>query len=234
MNVLLLAAGYGKRLRQLTKSTPKCLIKVDEETMLDFWIKKINDINFDKIYINTHYLHEQVYTQLKKYKNIDIKILYEKKLLGTSGTIFKNLNYFKDNDLLVIHCDNFTNFDISKLIEVNKMKPKKCIMTMLTFDTNKPKDSGIVIKNSENILENYFEKKNGNYGNEANAAIYILSRKFFEDKKYIVFYNSFNFAKEVIPNLIGEVYVYKTDDFFIDIGDQESLKIARNRASSLK
>ena len=181
MNVLLLAAGYGKRLRQLTKSTPKCLIKVDEETMLDFWIKKINDINFDKIYINTHYLHEQVYTQLKKYKNIDIKILYEKKLLGTSGTIFKNLNYFKDNDLLVIHCDNFTNFDISKLIEVNKMKPKKCIMTMLTFDTNKPKDSGIVIKNSENILENYFEK-NGNYGNEANAAIYILSRKFLKIK----------------------------------------------------
>ena len=41
MNVLLLAAGYGKRLRQLTKSTPKCLIKVDEETMLDFWIKKL-------------------------------------------------------------------------------------------------------------------------------------------------------------------------------------------------
>ena len=32
----------------------------------------------------------------------------------------KNLNYLKDNDLLVIHCDNFTNFDISKLIEVNK------------------------------------------------------------------------------------------------------------------
>ena len=62
-------------------------------------------------------------------------------------------------------------------------------MTMLTFNTNKPQDSGIVIKNSENILENYFEKETGNYGNEANAAIYILSKKFliiFHLKKHIL------------------------------------------------
>ena len=40
MNVLLLAQLW-QRLRQLTKSTPKCLIKVDEETMLDFGLKKL-------------------------------------------------------------------------------------------------------------------------------------------------------------------------------------------------
>ena len=153
--------------------------------------------------------------------------MYEKNLLGTSGTIFKNKNFFKDDDLLVIHCDNYTNFDLNKLINAHKNRPDGCLITMLTFETNKPKESGIIQKNNKNILTHYFEKKDLNIGNEANAAIYVISKEIFNNLNNIDIYKSYNFAEEVIPKLIGKIYIYKTDEFFIDIGDEKSLNIAR-------
>ncbi len=227
MNVLILAAGYGKRLGKLTIHKPKCLIEINKLTILDIWIKKIENIKIDKIYINTHYLHTQVEQHLKNYNYSNIFQLYEKNLLGTSGTIFKNKNFFKDDDLLVIHCDNYTNFDLNKLINAHKNRPDGCLITMLTFETNKPKESGIVQKNNKNILTNYFEKKNLNIGKEANAAIYVISKEIFNNFNNIEIYKSYNFAEEVIPKLIGKIYIYKTDEFFIDIGDEKSLNIAR-------
>ena len=227
MNVLILAAGYGKRLGKLTSNKPKCLIEINKLTILDIWIKKIENIKANKIYINTHYLHRQVKEHLKNYNNSNIFQLYEKNLLGTSGTIFKNINFFKDDDLIVIHCDNYTNFDLSKLINAHKSRPDQCLITMLTFDTNKPKESGIVKKNNKNILTKYFEKVDLDIGTEANAAIYIISKKIFNNFSKSEIYKSYNFAEEVIPKLIGKIYIYKTDEFFIDIGDEKSLKIAR-------
>ena len=42
---ILLSAGYGTRLKPLTNKTPKCLIKIKDETILDFWIKKLIKAN---------------------------------------------------------------------------------------------------------------------------------------------------------------------------------------------
>ena len=69
MNVLILAAGYGKRLGKLTINKPKCLIEINKLTILDIWIKKIENIKINKTFINTHYLHKQVEEHLKNYNN---------------------------------------------------------------------------------------------------------------------------------------------------------------------
>ena len=46
---------------------------------------------------------------LKNYKS-NIKLLNEKKLLGTAGTLRKNFNKLKNSDLMFIHCDNYSEF----------------------------------------------------------------------------------------------------------------------------
>jgi mannose-1-phosphate guanylyltransferase len=230
LNALILSAGYGKRLGNKTLNTPKCLIKINKIPMLDIWLSKLENLNLKKIYINSHYLHKQVSDHLKKNKNKNIVMLHEKKLLGTSGTIFKNYKLFMNDDLLVIHCDNYTNFNLSALIRAHKKKPRYCLLTMLTFKTNKPCESGIVLKNKKKILIKYFEKTKNIFGFEANAAIYVISKNFFYDDIFSKCKKTFNFAEEVIPKILKRVFIYKTNKFYIDIGDRISLNLARKWA----
>lgn len=227
MNVLLLSAGYGTRLKEITTKIPKCLVRIGKEAIIDIWLNKLKKIHLNRIFINTHYKHKLVEKHLKdNIKNFNIEILYEEKLLGTAGTLYENLNDFKYNDLMVIHCDNFTNFDLNDLINAHKKRPKKCEISMLTFKTSKPTQSGIVITDKNKILKEYYEKPDCPPGNIANAAIYILSKKFLNEK-YSEFGGYKDFASEVIPKLTNKIFTYKTDDFFIDIGDTTSLNIAK-------
>ena len=74
MKALLLSAGFGKRLGSITKIQPKCLVKVKGTPILEIWIEKLYQLNIEEIFINTHYLSEQVENFLKRYHNQNIKI----------------------------------------------------------------------------------------------------------------------------------------------------------------
>ena len=59
IKALLLSAGFGTRLRPLTLNTPKCLVKINGKTILQYWLTKLEDIGVESILINTHYLLEE-------------------------------------------------------------------------------------------------------------------------------------------------------------------------------
>ena len=96
MNALLLAGGYGKRLKKVTKHTPKCLLPINGVPLLGFWIKTLLSLRINKILINTHYKSDQVkkFINIQKYRK-KIILKHEKKLLGTAGTIYKNIGFLK-------------------------------------------------------------------------------------------------------------------------------------------
>mgnify|MGYP001184494606 CR=1 FL=1 len=218
MQSLILSAGYGKRLLPLTSKTPKCLIKIKNKPMLGFWIKKLETIGIKKKYINTHYLSNRVSGYVNRYyKNHKIKILYEENLLGTAGTIIKNINYFKGQDLIIIHCDNYCLDNLIKLIQFHKSRPKECLMTMLTFKSQNFRNVGIIKHNNKNIITKFYEKKNIRYGNLANGGIYIISPELIEiiNKK---FFFAKDFTKDIIPKILGKIYMYQTKKYFVDIG----------------
>ena len=227
MNALILSAGYGKRLRPYTLIKPKCLIKVKGKPILSIWIEKLIKINTKKIYINTHYHHKQVENYLKKKKlNIKLKTLYEPSLLGTAGTLIKNMKYFLNSNLLLAHCDNYFLESLSKMITFHHNRPKKYLMTMMAFKTTEPENCGILKEKNNSIIE-YFEKKKGDNGNLANGAIYILSPEMlriildnFSDAK--------DFSNDIIPFITKYIYVYKTKFFFQDIGSIRNLNQINN------
>ena len=66
MNALILSAGYGKRLKPITLTKPKCLIRIKGKPIISLWIERLIKINTKKIYVNTHYQHKQVESYLKK------------------------------------------------------------------------------------------------------------------------------------------------------------------------
>ena len=104
MKSMILAAGYGKRLGNLTKDTPKPLIEVKGKALIDFHIDKLIAIGCEKIVINVHYLAEKIinHVSAKYIDAIDIIFSHEENILGTGGGIKNAVKHFDQDDFLVI------------------------------------------------------------------------------------------------------------------------------------
>ena len=228
IRALLLSAGFGKRLRPLTLYKPKCLMEIDKKPILEHWLDKLENINIDRILINTHYLSNQVDDFLDNYyfKNYKIEKFHEKELLGTAGTLIANYKFFLNYTGMIIHSDNYTKMNLIDFVKSHNKRPKNCLITMLTFKTNRPNSCGIVELDSEGVVQSFHEKVSSPPGNIANGAIYLFDNDFLE---WLIenHPNACDFSTEVIPFLLGRIYTYHTNDKYIDIGTIEALKEAR-------
>ena len=89
---LLLAAGLGTRLGNITTKVPKCLVKVQGKTMLDYWLDKLEAAGCEEVLVNTHYKAEMVENHISHRKKCNMKVTtkFENQLLGTGGTLLAN------------------------------------------------------------------------------------------------------------------------------------------------
>ena len=81
---LILAAGYGTRLGELTKDTPKPLVNLFGKPLIYFVIERLKRFGVTKIYVNTHYLADKMDRYFKE-NNLDVEIetVYEEEILNT-------------------------------------------------------------------------------------------------------------------------------------------------------
>jgi len=121
MRALILAAGLGTRLKPLTDSIPKALIKIREFTLLELQIRKLQTEGFDKIIINVHHFSEQIkeYLERKNYFNCSITISDEsQKLLETGGGLKKAAHFFSDGKpFLVCNVDILSDISLKKIMD---------------------------------------------------------------------------------------------------------------------
>ena len=104
--LLILCAGFGKRMLDLTYDKPKPLLKVKNTPILENTINFFQNIGCNEIFINTHYLHKNIETYvLKKYKNYPINLVYEPSILGTGGAIKNIFNYTNNQNICVVNSD---------------------------------------------------------------------------------------------------------------------------------
>jgi mannose-1-phosphate guanylyltransferase len=232
MNAILLAAGFGTRLMPLTSNTPKCLMPINNKPLLQIWLEILSKSKIEKFLINTHYLYEDVDNFIKNscYKN-KCTVVYEKKLLGTAGTLINNISFTENKDCMLIHADNYCLANITEFINAHNNRPSNCLMTMMIFETTTPESCGIVKLDSMNRVIEFHEKKINVTSNLANGAVYILSRELINllNTKYK---KNTDFSTDIIPKLIGKIYAYKTDETFIDIGTPETYKSANSLPKS--
>ncbi|TGL44323.1 NTP transferase domain-containing protein [Leptospira perdikensis] len=88
MNAFVLAAGFGKRMGSLTENTPKPLLKIQGVSLLDYSLYLLDQWKISKVWINTHYLGEQIKIHVQNFKRYPVEVLEEKeKILGTAGGI---------------------------------------------------------------------------------------------------------------------------------------------------
>ena len=106
---LILCAGYGERLKPLTLTQPKPLLKIDKITLLENCINLIQFLGIEKVIINTFYLKEKIENFINEKKfNLDIKIINDgKKILNTGGGILNMMNSSNEEDFLILNPQNF-------------------------------------------------------------------------------------------------------------------------------
>ncbi len=226
MKTIILAAGLGTRLRPLTDNIPKCLVPIKGKPLLLIWLEKLKDAGIKYFLINTHYLSEKVNNFLSKSSFYsDCFIVHEQNLLGTAGTLLANIHFSENQDLILLHADNYCLADFNEFIKAHKLRPKNCLLTMMTFRTDTPKSCGIVEVDEQKIVVGFYEKVDNPPGNLANGAVYILSTEFLEILKENFSYAT-DFSTEILPHFINKIYTYETHDIFIDIGTIESYKKA--------
>ena len=121
---MIFAAGMGTRLKPLTDTMPKAMVKVGGKPLIERVIYKLRDNGFDHIVVNVHHFSQQIIDYLKENDNfgLDIRISDEtEKLLDTGGGLRKAVNMFNFRLPILIHnVDILSNVDLAKFYALDE------------------------------------------------------------------------------------------------------------------
>ena len=144
--VLILCAGFGKRLNPITLKKPKPLLEIKNVTVLEKNINLIKELGINKIIINTFYLKEQFSNFIKNNNlNVDIQIVEDgENILDTGGGILNMINNSSEDDFMVFNPDTIWSKDyhneILRMEEIYFSKKLENILLLvnkkLSFDQN--------------------------------------------------------------------------------------------------
>jgi MurNAc alpha-1-phosphate uridylyltransferase len=99
---MVLAAGFGVRMRPLTLDTPKPLLKVGGRTMLDLAIDHLVQAGMRRVVVNTHYLAENIARHVQTRDDIEIVISHEPQILDTGGGMKNARACFGDKPFIAL------------------------------------------------------------------------------------------------------------------------------------
>ena len=117
IKVLILAGGEGRRLRPLTRYTPKPLVKISEKSVLQILVENLINYNFTEINVSTNYLANKISSHLKiLFPKMNFKFLKETKPLGTAGPISK-IKTKTCKYILLINADIITKINFDNFID---------------------------------------------------------------------------------------------------------------------
>lgn len=228
MKALILAAGFGTRLGALTKETPKALVRVGDRTIIDHNIRKLLEIGVKEILVNTHHLAEQIEVFLNEQAYpAEISTVFEPELLGTAGTLKRNVDFFGIDDFIVMHGDNYFTSDLKLFVSAHAKRSTDAEMTMATFETKHPEFCGTVVTDNAGVVTEFQEKIKNSRSLKANAAIYIFSQL---AKQQIVNLSAeeHDISLHLIPKMLGKIQSHPLAGDFIDIGTPLGLIQATN------
>jgi N-acetyl-alpha-D-muramate 1-phosphate uridylyltransferase len=125
MKAMILAAGKGTRMGEMTESIPKVLVDINGKSLLRHAVEKCTAAGFDEIIVNVHHFADMVEEEISRLNKLGFRISVSderKKLLETGGGLFKARDFFDDEPFLVYNSDIITDFPVADLLSLHKLK----------------------------------------------------------------------------------------------------------------
>ncbi len=189
MKAMILAAGLGTRMGELTRNKPKALFPVNGVPMLELVIERLKKQGIKKFLVNVHHFGDEVIAYIEKNDRfgVDIQISDERdELLDTGGAIRKAKEFFRGNEPVLIHnVDVLSNLNLNDLIRHHQKTN-----TLVTLVVRKRKSGRALLFDDEMQLTGWADLKNKifkwvsgpveNFETFAYSGIYLANPDFAE------------------------------------------------------
>lgn len=221
IDAVLMAGGKGVRLRPLTESTPKPLLKLGDKAIIDYNVDTLIDYGVKNISATVNYLGEQIIDHFKELrKGIRVKCVKEPRFLGTIGSI-KFVDMFENDVILVMNSDLFTNIDYEDFYLHFIKNEADVSVAAIPYSVSVP--YGIFELEERNILG---VKEKPVYNYYANAGIYLIKKNLLELIPEETFFDATDFIELMIAKKY-KIVRFPLIGYWIDIGKHEDYKKAQ-------
>jgi len=224
MKALVLAGGFGTRLRPLSCTRPKTLFPIVNKPLLQWTIERLAENNVTEAILAVNYQTEIAIKQ-STIQKCGVHIAYSrdppKKPLGTAGPIKKAEKQIgNDAAFLVLNGDIFSNVDYSEVLKKHEKEHR--VATIVLHKAEDPSRYGVAEMAAGNRIVRFIEKPSPEKAptNLINAGVYVFSPEIFT---YIPKGRKVSLENEVFPKLAeeGELYGYVFEGLWTDIGKPE-------------
>lgn len=214
MEAIILAGGFGTRLKHVVSDVPKPMAPIKDRPFLEYILEDLEKKGITHVVLAVGYMKEKIKDYFKnQYKNIEISYSGEDSPLGTGGAIKKAVSKCKENNIFIINGDTFYDVDLKNMEKFhieNQSSLTIAVKEMENFD----RYGSLVIENNKIIK---FEEKKPMSKGKINGGIYLIKKDIFQNVKQ----ESFSFEKEILEDEKIKKYAYENNGYFIDIGIPE-------------
>ncbi|EJM7850787.1 alcohol dehydrogenase [Vibrio parahaemolyticus] len=222
--VFIMAGGFGTRLRPLTDTCPKPMLKVGDKPILETVVKSFIKAGFSNFYISTHYMPEQIHQHFGDGSNLGVNISYvhEDSPLGTGGALgLLPEDMPRDLPLIMINGDVLTKVDFQRLLNFHIENDADATMCVREYDYQIPYG---VINGEGNQITSMVEKPVQRFF--VNAGIYVVSPRVIQSVE-----KNQNID---MPTLLEQhmkerqkVLMFPIHEYWLDIGRMDDFKRAQ-------
>ena len=217
MQALILAGGFGTRLRALLEDTPKPMAPIQGKPFLAHLITYLQQQGVTEVVLSVHYLRKQIENYFQDhYQDVAIRYVIEDAPLGTGGAIKNAIKVMQiTQPFFVLNGDTFLKLNYRAMLEAHRARGAQ-----ITLALHKTSDCGrygaVTVQN--NIIASFKEKTAQGSG-WINAGIYLIHPEILLG----ITEQMFAFEKDfLVPNLRTlKPRAFCVNDYFIDIGTPE-------------
>jgi NDP-sugar pyrophosphorylase family protein len=221
--VVLMAGGMGNRLKEITSSTPKPMLKIGGKPILETIIDQFSEQNFNSFYISVNHFADQIvdYFQDGDKKNVNVKYLHEKKRLGTAGCL-SLIDEKLNEPFFVMNGDILTDISFPDMLRAHKENKNEITIGTVYFSTEVP--YGVIKEDKNSVLE--IEEK-PTQSSLVSAGIYILNHDLIQEIPKDEYFDITQLFEKLLDQK-RKIGVYKIQNYWLDIGHPEDYFKAQN------
>jgi len=230
MKAVILAGGFGTRLRPLTFTKPKPMLPLVNKPVIEHVVDYLVSHGLEDIVVTTTFLREMIMDHFMYREEVDVHLSYptEPYPLGTAGSV-KNAGLDEEEEpFVVIQGDNITDMDLRGLID--RHYEAGGLVTIAVTRVEDPWNYGVAMLEGDGCISRFREKpdKGKCFSNLASTGIYVVEPKAMA---FVPDGATFDFARDLFPLLQaknkgkgnGKIYGYEIDaaNFWVDVGQPD-------------